>query len=262
MKILTLIGSLRHHGNTEQILDLIQENLILEAERVKEPLEIETIYLGQQEIHFCRGCRICYDRGAELCPLKDDVPALEAKMLAADGILMASPVYVDDVSGLMKTFIDRLCHVCHRPELAGKVGYVVATTGRSRTSKTLATMSLALRTWGVHLAGQAGYVMGALMTPTETRKKFADSAARDARRFFTAIYRQSYLNPSFISLMMFKIQQASWRSRTRRDSLDYHYYVEQGWFEPGCTFYIPHRAGWVKVVLARLTGRVVQRMMA
>lgn len=262
MKILVLIGSQRRHGNTEQMTDLISEALTKEAERVKEPLGIETVYLGQQEIHFCRGCRICYDRGEEHCPLMDDVPVLEEKMLAADGILMASPVYVDDVSGLVKTFIDRLCHVCHRPELAGKVGFVVATTGRSRTSKTLATMSLALRTWGVHLAGQSGYVMGALMKPEETRARYAESAARDAQRFFTAIYQQSYRNPSFLSLMVFKIQQESWRTRTPKDSLDYRYYVEKGWFESDCTFYFPHRAGWIKVALARLSGGIIQRLVA
>ncbi|MHC1770346.1 MAG: NAD(P)H-dependent oxidoreductase [Flexilinea sp.] len=81
MKILILIGSYRHNGNTDQITGMIIENLQKEAERHQTILDIETIYLGQQNLQFCRGCRICYDRGEQLCPLKDDLLLIKAKML-------------------------------------------------------------------------------------------------------------------------------------------------------------------------------------
>ena len=150
------MGSFRRNGNTDQLTGLIKEHLLKEA-AAKTPLEIETVYLGQQDLQFCRGCRICYDHGEEKCPVKDDLLSIKAMMLSADGILMASPVYVDDVSGITKNFIDRLCHVCHRPQFAGKAAYLVATTGSSRTGKTLDTMKMALRTWGFNVVGQAGF---------------------------------------------------------------------------------------------------------
>ena len=50
-------------------------------------------------------------------------------MDAADGIIFASPVYVNDVSGIAKTWIDRLAYVCHRPAFAGKCAYLIATVG-------------------------------------------------------------------------------------------------------------------------------------
>ena len=65
-------------------------------------------------------------------------------MKAADGILIASPVYMEDVSGIIKTWIDRLAHVSHRPEFAGKCAYLVATTARSRTNRTLETLRIAV----------------------------------------------------------------------------------------------------------------------
>jgi multimeric flavodoxin WrbA len=262
MKILVLVGSYRRNGNTDQITGLIKEHLHKEARQRQAPLEIETIYLGQKDLQFCRGCRICYDRGEQNCPIKDDLLAIKAKMQAADGILMASPVYVDDVSGITKNFIDRLCHVCHRPQFAGKVAYLAATTGSSRTGKTLDTMKMAVRTWGFHVAGQSGFKMGALMKREETRARFELRAAQAAHQLFQAIYLGSYRNPAFFSLMMFKIQQMSWQAKTNPDTLDYQYYQQQGWFEPERTFYIPHEASWLKVALARLTGVVIGKLMA
>ncbi|HEX3049569.1 MAG TPA: flavodoxin family protein [Aggregatilineaceae bacterium] len=262
MKILVLLGSYRRNGNTDQLTGLIKEHLQQEAEQRNIPLEIETIYLGQQNLQFCRGCRICYDRGEEHCPLKDDLLAIKAKMLAADGVLMASPVYVDDVSGITKSFIDRLCHVCHRPQFAGKTAYVIATTGSSRTGKTLDTMKMALRVWGFNIAGQSGYKMGALMKREDTRAQLDARAARDAHQLFQSIVQKRYNSPSFYSLMMFKIQQSSWQTKGEPGTVDYQYWQEQGWFDPRHTFYFPHQANAFKVALARLTGTVIGKFMA
>lgn len=262
MKILVLVGSFRRNGNTDQLTGLIKEHLLKEAAQQKTLLEIETVYLGQQDLQFCRGCRICYDRGEEKCPVKDDLLSIKTKMLSADGILMASPVYVDDVSGITKNFIDRLCHVCHRPQFAGKAAYLVATTGSSRTGKTLDTMKMALRTWGFHIVGQAGFKMGALMRREETRSRFETQAASAAHSLFQALYQKSYKQPAFYSLMMFKIQQMSWKAKGQAGTLDYQYWEQQGWFDPKRTFYIPHQANALKVALARLTGTVIGKIMA
>ncbi len=262
MKILVLMGSYRRNGNTDQITGLIKTHLQQEAEQRGTPLEIETVYLGQQDLRFCRGCRICYERGEENCPNRDDLLSIKAKILAAEGVIFASPVYVDDVSGIMKTFIDRLCHVCHRPEFTGKVAYLVATTGSSRSGKTLDTMKMAARTWGMYVAGQSGYKMGALMKKQETRGRFDLRASWDARRLFAAIERRSFRKPGFYSLMVFKIQQMSWRAKGVPGTLDYTYWQQRGWFDPRKTFYIDHDTGWLKVRLARLAGIVIGKFVA
>jgi len=261
MKILVLVGSFRRNGNTDQLTGLIKEHMQEIAQQRGTPLDIETVYLGQQNLQFCRGCRICYDRGEEHCPVKDDLLAIKAKMEAADGILMASPVYVDDVSGITKNFIDRLCHVCHRPQFAGKVAYLVATTGGSRTGKTLDTMKMALRTWGFHIAGQSGFKMGALMKREDTRDRFDSQAAQAAQKLFQAIEQGSYRKPAFFALLMFRVQQLSWQARSDTDTVDYRYWQQQGWIDPKRTFYFPHEVGWLKVTLARLAGAVIARIM-
>jgi multimeric flavodoxin WrbA len=268
MNILALVGSYRKKGNTARIVQMIENRMEEIAAQRGEPFAFEILYLGHMAIEFCRGCRTCFDLGEDKCPLKDDVPAIRAKIDAADGIILASPVYVDDVSGILKNWIDRMAYVCHRPALAGKCAYLVATVGDSPTRHTLHTMNAALRTWGIHIVGQAGYKMGALMDPGEAEHRFKGKTDRVAQALFEAVSQQRALRPSFLSLMIFKIQQRAWQQAADPDSVDYAYWASNGWFDPGdkrhpqCTFYIEHHANPVKVALARLTGAAVARFVA
>lgn len=61
--------------------------------------------------------------------------------------------------------------------------------------------------------------------------------------------------------MIFKIQQLAWQ-REVSDSCDRAYWENQGWLAPERTFYIAHRASRAKVVLARLVGAVVARLVS
>ena len=137
MRILACIGSYRQNGNTAQVVGLIEACLHALAARNNETLEMEALYLGHEEIRMCRGCRVCFDEGEEKCPLEDGMQAIKTKMSEADGLLVASPVYVNDVSGAMKNWMDRLAYVCHRPEFAGKCAYLVATVGDGPTAHLL-----------------------------------------------------------------------------------------------------------------------------
>jgi multimeric flavodoxin WrbA len=262
MKILVCIGSYRKNGNTDQLVRLIQGHLEQEAQGQQVPLEIETVYLGREEIGACRGCRVCFDKGEERCPLKDDLLGIKAKMQAADGLLVASPVYVDDVSGITKNWIDRLAHVCHRPEFAGKSAYLIATVGSSPCDHTLRTLMLALGTWGFHIVGQSGFKTGAAMPPAELQQRFARDTERIACKFFKSLHQRTFANPSFLSLMMFKIQQTAWQKKGDKTSYDYAYWNGKGWLDPRQNFYIPNTANPLKVAAARLTGSVISHFVS
>jgi multimeric flavodoxin WrbA len=250
MKILACIGSYRTNGNTARALSLIEEAMRREANQKGETLEFETIYLGHMNIQMCRGCRICFDRGEAHCPLKDDLLAIKAKMKEADGVILASPVYVDDVSGITKNWIDRLAHVCHRPEFAGKYAYLLATTGSTSTGHTLRTMN-ALMYMGFHIIGRAGFRTGALSKRDEINARYKVEIERIARTIFYAIHRAAA--PSFFSFMVFKIQQIGWRKQNP-DSIDFRYWEGNGWLDPRRTFYTNQRSNRFKVTLARLVG--------
>ncbi|MBN1875270.1 MAG: flavodoxin family protein [Anaerolineae bacterium] len=260
MNILALVSSYRKKGNTARIVQMIVAHLDAMAERHNESLTFETLYLGDMDLQMCRGCRTCFDQGEEKCPLKDDIPAIKAKIDAADGIIFASPVYVDDVNGIAKNVLDRLAYLCHRPGFAGKCAFPLVTVGSSPTHHALRTLNGALLTWGFHLVGQAGFKMGALMPQAEVGSRFQSETAKVAEKLFRAVVQQQAQRPSWISLIVFKVQQLAWQ-REPPDSYDYAYWKAQGWLDPSCTFYVQPRASRVKVALARLVGVVAARVL-
>ncbi len=256
MKIIVICGSPRQHGNTEQVIAMLLEEMAGLAAQDGILFDYEIMHLAALDIKTCRGCRICFDVGEGKCPLKDDLPATHQKLLAADGILAASPVYVEDISGLMKNWMDRLAFLCHRPALAGKSFYAINTTGSMASAHAMQTLTRGISLWGCQLAGQGSYTMGGLMKPADTRARFATAIKKDATRFYTHLKQRQYENPTAMSLIMFTTQQASWR-KTKTESLDLRHWREQGWLEKGVTFYAPHRAGFFKVGVCRLVGKII-----
>jgi multimeric flavodoxin WrbA len=258
VNILALVSSNRKKGNTARIVRMVGDHLEALAARTGQPLTFEMLYLGDTDVQPCRGCRICFDHGEDKCPLKDDLPAIRAKMDGADGIIVASPVYVDDVNGVAKTWMDRLAYLCHRPAFAGKCAYAIVTVGGSPTNHALRSLNTALLTWGFHLVGKAGFKMGALMEPDEVHSRFEQETARIADQLWQAVSQEHALRPTFLSLITFKIQQLAWQ-RDDPTTYDYAYWQSQGWLAPERTFYIDHRTGRAKVTLARGLGAVVAR---
>jgi len=259
MKVLICLGCYRRNGNTDQVVAMVRQSLRQIAERNDEPLHVETVYLAYRDIRPCRGCRICFDKGEERCPLRDDVLAIKAKMKGSDGLIIAGPVYVNDVNGVVKNWIDRLAHVCHRPEFAGKCAYLITTVGGGPTNHALKTLRMALSLWGYHIVGQSGFKMGARMKPEQAQAQFAKSADRIANTMFEAIRSRAYTKPSFPSLMTFKIRQRVWQ-RAVDDSFDLNYWKTRGWTEAGREYYIPHGANRFKVRFARFTGALIARL--
>lgn len=67
--------------------------------------DVELITLHQKEIRFCIGCLSCVRTGK--CVIADDAPAITAKMHDADVLVFATPIYYYEMSGQMKTLLDR-----------------------------------------------------------------------------------------------------------------------------------------------------------
>jgi multimeric flavodoxin WrbA len=100
IRILGISGSPRH-GNTEI---LVKEAL---AGALEEGAETEYISFFGKKIQFCTGnCPKC-GQYKNMCLFKDDHQDIFNRMKAADGIVMGSPVYLGNVTGQLKTFMDR-----------------------------------------------------------------------------------------------------------------------------------------------------------
>jgi multimeric flavodoxin WrbA len=101
-KLLVLSASPRKGGNS----DLLCDQFMLGAEEAGNPTE--KIFLRDKNINYCTGCGTCYKMGKS-CPQKDDMAEVLEKMIEADAIVMATPVYFYTMNGQMKTLIDRTC---------------------------------------------------------------------------------------------------------------------------------------------------------
>jgi multimeric flavodoxin WrbA len=104
MKILTLLGSPKKGGNTATVLSMFEEN-------VKTKHEVERIHITQYKVGGCLGCMKCQEKkDAPGCVQKDDALTIFDKMIHADAIVYASPLYCWSFSSQIKPLIDR--HVC------------------------------------------------------------------------------------------------------------------------------------------------------
>lgn len=257
MKVISIISSNRKNGNTEHLISLIEEELKSIAESQHIALEIERIFLGQAELKMCLGCRTCFDRGEELCPLKDELLSIREKLNEANGVIVASPVYVEDVNGVMKNWIDRMAFNCHRPAFADKTAVVVSTSGIGSSNHALKTMRTALMTWGFYVTNQQKFSTGALMKREQIYDRYNHKIKRISINLFNAIKKKKFLKPSFYSLIMFKVQQKHWQKNSNeRHTIDYMYWNEKGWLAPGCTYYSIIKTNWLKVKTARLFGEM------
>jgi multimeric flavodoxin WrbA len=113
--------------------------------------ETEMIDLCDFRVTPCTACEGCTFNG--ICVYEDDVPVLVERMKEADGIVFASPVYLDNVSGQMKIFFDRLADAIHYQLLAGKYGCSVATTHTSGGDEVVAYQNHVLNYLGVLAVG-------------------------------------------------------------------------------------------------------------
>lgn len=99
-KVIVISTSLRHGSNSDMLADRFAQG----AEAAGH--EVEKISLTGKNIQFCRGCLACQKLGH--CVINDDVNGIMAKVLQADVVCWATPIYYYEMSGQMKTLIDRM----------------------------------------------------------------------------------------------------------------------------------------------------------
>ena len=119
MKILLINASPRKNGATAKLLAEYAKNL-----SSKGNVEARLIHLADLELQFCRGCCQCSKRGD--CILADDADRLSEQIGGADGLIVGTPCYASNVTGQLKTLIDR-GHFVFEQLLKGKYAVGVVT---------------------------------------------------------------------------------------------------------------------------------------
>lgn len=134
------INSSKRKRNTYGLLIDIKEQF----EKIN--IDVDIINLHDYNIELCTGCESCILK--DKCFLDDDMDMLMNKLQQYDGIILSTPIYLNNISGKLKMFIDRTCRWVHRPAIAGIPIMNVVTTSSSGIKNTLKYMDNVAIQWG------------------------------------------------------------------------------------------------------------------
>jgi len=138
MKVVAFNGSPRKDGNTSILIKHVFNEL------AKQGMETELVQLSEKELRGCIACYKCIENKDRHCAVKSDAAnEYIEKMLGADGIILGSPVYFNDVTSEMKALIDRAGFVsrANGRMFKNKIGAAVAAVRRAGAVHTLDTMN-------------------------------------------------------------------------------------------------------------------------
>jgi len=191
-------------------------------------------------------------KGEDKCPLKDDRTLIEQKLLAADGVILSSPVYVNNVSWLMKTFIERFAYTNHRPCFHRQKVLTVANTAGGGQKETLSALKNALG--GSRIVHKLGIVTPPwLQTERAVAKKerAIDAAAKKSHR---ACLDTSLPSQTLNSYTAFLIRQKLYLECRQIFPADYALYN-------GKACYFDTNINPIKTAAAKVIMKVMMNMM-
>ena len=126
-KVLILSGSPRKGGNSDALCDQFLRGALEAGHKV------EKIRVAEKKIGYCTACYYCQQSGG-VCAKKDDMAELLQKIIDADVLVLASPVYFYSIDAQLKTVIDRT--VARWTEVRDKEFYYIVTCAdEERTSQ-------------------------------------------------------------------------------------------------------------------------------
>ena len=218
MKILLISSSPRKEGSLTFLL--AQE--VLRGCATNHDVISEVIQLHGLKIEFCRHCDCCHkDMGN--CAIKDDISLVIRKMLEADGIILASPNYINMITAAMKALFDRCTHFIHCKRLLGKYMAGVVTSGNGEDAPILAYIGEFANICGAQYSG------GVSARIPVSKEKMDEAYALGERLALDIKERRAY--PDQIrNIEKYKEQfKKVIQKRSNEWEGEYDYWVEKSW---------------------------------
>ncbi len=257
MKILVILGSDRK-GNTYKIVEAIKNNV----KKIDSRIEFEFLHLNDLNIDFCKGCYLCFDKGEEFCPNKDDLKILYDKIDSSDGLIIASPIYALSLSANLKNVFDRFAYVIHRPRFFNKSSLCVVTTFASPNMKnTLELIKANLWLWGFNVTGKIGITGGTDKSFKEDDfpdKKTLKKIRKLSISFFKDLKMKKFQKPSFMGMMKFELVRNLMKNEKTADS---EYFEKKGWSNPKVKYYYDVRINVFKRIVVKIIVFLAKKFM-
>ena len=216
LKILAICGSPRK-GNTYKVLKSIKATY--------PNIDISIMRLSKMNLKSCKGSYKCVHDGEEHCPINDDRDKIIEQMSAADGVIFASPVYMNFISALMKKLFERIGYMSHRPRFYDKYAMVLSVCKGFGTKPANEYMENIVNSFGFNVVTSLG-----LQYSTESEKEAIYNFKQmfDAFNTFTkGIEKGIKSQPTIENLVMFNLFK--YVSETYKDKFkaDYAYYKDK-----------------------------------
>jgi multimeric flavodoxin WrbA len=226
--------------------------------RSRAELEFEYVFLKDYHLENCRGCTMCFIKGEGNCPFKDDRDVLLRKMSDSDGIIFATPNYAFGVAAPMKTLIDRLAFILHRPRFFGKTFTTIVTQGMFGGGAIVKYLDGKVAK-GLGFSVAKGCTIRALGERDEADlKKNTQKIKKAADRFYRKLMRKAPSSPSLFRLMLFRMSRTSIKGMLDDTFCDFRHYKEHGWFED--EYYYPVSLGLLKKTAGSLFDVIGRRL--
>ncbi|SHO53016.1 flavodoxin family protein [Anaerocolumna xylanovorans] len=251
-KVIALIGSQQKRGTYDAVLKF--GNYLKSYGEI----EFEYIFLHDYNLEYCRGCKLCFDKGEEYCPLKDDRDILIDKISHSDGVIFASPNYSFHISARMKNMFDRLAFIFHRPRFFGKACTAIVTQGIYGGNKIVKYLNAMGENLGFHAA--KGCVLATLEPGTEAMRRKNDRRIKKAASAFYKELMRTTPSPSIFRLMLFRLSRTSMSVMIDEAYRDFRYYQEKGWFKSD--YYYETSLGPVKKAVGHFFDFLGRKMSA
>jgi multimeric flavodoxin WrbA len=180
MNVVAIQGSPRRGGNTEIVLDAVLAGLIEAA-----PAHVTVVRAADKKISGCAECFTCQTaKDVPGCAIQDDMREVYAALLAADLVILASPVFCWAVTAQLKAVLDRL-YACFKFDetpprclLAGKKMALVVTSGGLREHGAALCEAMYDSLVALSQAPDGGRLMCHLMKPPSQTRNDAALLAR------------------------------------------------------------------------------------
>ena len=187
------------------------------------PAKTEVIHLFDCKIGFCRHCEGCHKKILK-CPIKDDAATILKKMLDAEGIILASPNYINQVTASMKAILDRSSHFIHCKRFLGKYVAGVVSSGSGQDNEVLGYIKYYSNTCGAQYAGGVSF----FDVPISKEKK---GEAFDLGRSLAAAIKEKRSFPEQAEAIRSAKEHFRKIMENRKDewSEEYQYWKDKGW---------------------------------
>ncbi len=247
MKILAVIGSPKGKGSGYRIVKMVEDRM-----KAVGSVEFAYLFLKDANLKLCTGCYTCMAKGEDKCPLKDDRVAIEQMLMAADGVILSSPMYVLNVSWLMKNFIDRFAYTNHRPHFHRQKVLTLINMGGDNPKAALEFLRNTLG--GSRIVQELGVATPPWPQTKRVIEKKEHAIDAAARRFYKACLDASLPEPSLRSLILFHARQRIYLACRQYLPADYAFYR-------GKDYYHDTKTNPLKVAVAKAIAEIIITVM-